>query len=350
MVLDAQKMEILMEKYLVIQTAFIGDAVLTLPMIQKLKELNPDTLIDVIAIPSTAEIFRLSPAVSHVHILDKRGLHKNLFRFYKFGKFIKQNNYSRIYAPHRSLRTSLLVMLSGVRETYGFNVNSLPHIYKYVADYESASHEVERNLRLIRFPVENGNWKVLPEVNLPSEIENKIDEYLRKFGKKNRFAAVAPGSVWNTKIYPPEYMDEIIRFLSRKYEQVFIIGGDSDKEICNAFEDRIKGNVISAAGNFRLAESIALLGHMDILISNDSAPAHLGMCADIPVLMLYCSTVPDFGFYPYNKKSYFLSFDDLFCKPCGIHGFDECPLGSFACGYNLKPETVIEKIKEMIDA
>ncbi len=337
-----------MEKYLVIQTAFIGDAVLTLPMIQKLKELNPESLIDVISIPSTSMIFSLSPYVSYVHVFDKRDRHKNLLSLYKFGKFIKQNNYSRIYAPHRSLRTSLLVLFSGLRETYGFDVNSLHHIYKYLAAYENASHEVERNLRLIHYPIEDGNWKILPEVHIPAEAESKVDNYLRGSGEKRKFAAVAPGSVWNTKIYPPEYMDEIIRFLSAEYEQVFVIGGESDKEICSSIAERIKGNVISAAGNFSLAESIALLGHMQILISNDSAPAHLGMCADIPVLMLYCSTVPDFGFYPYNKKSYFLSFDDLFCKPCGIHGFNECPLGNFACGYNLKPETVIKKVKEMM--
>ncbi len=338
-----------MEKYLVIQTAFIGDAILSLPMIQKLRELNPESSIDVIAIPATAIIFSLSPAVNHVHIFDKRGKHKNLLSLHKFGKFIKQNNYSRIYAPHRSLRTSLLVMLSGVRETYGFNVNSLPHIYKYLAGYEKASHEVERNLRLIQFPVDGDNWRILPKVNIPSQAVSKVNNYLSEFGEEKKFAAVAPGSVWKTKIYPSEYMEEIIRFLSGEYEQVFIIGGESDNEICSSFADKQKGNVISVAGNFNLAESIALLGQMKILISNDSAPAHLGMCADIPVLMLYCSTVPDFGFYPYNKKSYFLSFDDLFCKPCGIHGFDECPLGSFVCGYNLKPETVIEKIKEMMN-
>ena len=338
-----------MEKYLIIQTAFIGDAVLTLPMIQKLKEMSPECTIDVIAIPSTAEIFSLSSAVNHVHVFDKRGKHKNLFRLYKFGKFIKHNQYSRVYAPHRSLRTSVLVMLSGVRESYGFNVNSLPHVYKYLAEYENAAHEVERNLRLIRFPVEDNNWKILPKVDISSEAERKIEDYLRGFGGNKKFAAVAPGSVWNTKIYPPEYMEEIIRFLSREYEQVFVIGGESDKELCNGFAEKIKKNVVPAAGNFSLAESIALLKHMDLLISNDSAPAHLGMCADIAVLMLYCSTVPDFGFYPYNEKSYFLSFNDLFCKPCGIHGFDECPLGTFACGYSLKPETVIKKIKEMMN-
>jgi heptosyltransferase-2 len=241
-------------------------------------------------------------------------------------------------------------MLSGVRETYGFNINSLNHIYKYIADYENASHEVVRNLRLIEFPVENDNWRILPEIDIPSETENKIEDFFGEFGTNKNFAAVAPGSVWQTKIYPPDYMKEIIGFLAERFDQVFLIGGERDRKICEELGDKIPGNVKSTAGNFSLIESISFLKRMKILISNDSAPSHLGMCADIPVLMLYCSTVPDFGFYPYNKKSYFLSFDDLFCKPCGIHGFTKCPLDNFACGYNLKPETVITKIKEMINA
>jgi heptosyltransferase-2 len=348
-VLDAQKMEVLMNKFLVIQTAFIGDAILTLPMIQKLKELNPGCLIDVISIPETAVIFNHSPAVNEVHIFDKRGKHKTASQVYRFAKFIKQRGYARIYAPHRSLRTSLLVMLSGVSETYGFNINSMSHVYKHITDYKADGHEVERNLRLIKFPVTDDNWRILPEINIPSETENKIKGFFDEFGPQNNFAAVAPGSVWATKIYPAKYIKEVIEFLKTRYDQVFLIGGEKDRYICEKLAEEISGNVKSIAGNHSLIETISFLKRIKILISNDSAPAHLAMCADIPVLMLYCSTVPDFGFYPYNKRSYFLSFNDLFCKPCGIHGFKKCPLNNFACGYSLKPEIVITKIKEMIN-
>jgi heptosyltransferase-2 len=75
----------------------------------------------------------------------------------------------------------------------------------------------------------------------------------------------------------------------------------------------------------------------------------MGMCADIPVLTLYCSTSYEFGFYPYNRKSSYLSYDDLFCKPCGIHGYDKCPVRTFDCGYLLKPGIVISKIENMLN-
>jgi heptosyltransferase-2 len=342
-------METLMKKFLVIQTAFIGDAILTLPMLQKLKEVNPGCLIDVIAIPETMIIFSHSPAVSNVHIFDKQGKHNSIFQVYKFAKFFKGMNYSRIYAPHRSLRTSLVVMLSGVRETYGYNINSLRHIYKYLVEYEKANHEVERNLNLIQFATDNESWKILPKLNIPAEIEKKIEYFFADYSRSSNFAAVAPGSVWNTKIYPMQYYEDVINYLVKIFHKVFLIGGEGDREICEKLEQKTGEKVKSVAGQFTLIESVSFLKRMKILISNDSAPAHLGMCADIPVLMLYCSTVPDFGFYPYNKKSYFLTFNNLFCKPCGIHGFQKCPIGTFACGYKMTPDVVNSKIEEMIN-
>jgi heptosyltransferase-2 len=338
-----------MEKFLVIQTAFIGDAILTLPMIQKLKELNPASSIDVIAIPETAVIFSHSPAVNNVHVLDKHGKHNSLFQVIKFAKFMKQQNYSRIYSPHRSLRTSILVLLSGVRETYGFDINSIKHTYKYLAAYKNANHEVERNLNLIQFATDRENWKILPNLNIPSEIEYKIDNFFSGFQGNTKYAAVAPGSVWNTKIYPSEYYVEITKYLAKIFDAVFLVGGESDMKICEELKQKTSEKVKSVAGQFSIIESISFLKRMKLLISNDSAPAHLGICADIPVLMLYCSTVPDFGFYPYNKNSYFLTYNDLSCKPCGIHGFPKCPLGNFNCGYKLNPDMVTSKIKEMIN-
>lgn len=85
-----------------------------------------------------------------------------------------------------------------------------------------------------------------------------------------------------------------------------------------------------------------------MLISNNSAPVYLGMCADIPVLTIYCYTVKNFGFYPYNDKSSCISYDDRYCKPCGIHGHDQCPVKTFDCGDKLLPETVISKLKEFL--
>lgn len=338
-----------MDKILVIQTAFIGDAILTLPMIQKLKELNHNCQIHVLGIPSTKEIFSASECIDKVIVIDKRNKHRSIAGLLRFIKEIKANNYSRIYSPHRSLRTSFIVLKLGVKETYGFSNSSLKHVYKHIVKYIPEHHEVQRNMDLIGFSAGNDGWKILPRINRDTGIEQKINSYISENVLTQKFAAVAPGSVWKTKVYPTEYFAEIITALHSKGYFTLIIGSESDRELCEGLSKGLHGKAISTAGLFSITETIELLRKADILISNDSAPAHMGVCVDIPVLSIFCSTVPGFGFYPYNSKSAFLSYDDLSCKPCGIHGHNECPVKTFECGYMLKPQIVISKIEEMLN-
>ena len=337
------------EKILVIQTAFLGDAVLTLPMIQKLKELNSDSTIDVLCIQASKEIFQLSPIINEVIVIDKKGEHKSLFGLLKFIRQIRSKEYDKIYSPHRSFRTSILVLQSGVKETFGYSNSALFHVYKHLTEYMRDHHEVQRNLDLIGYDYQKTGWRILPEVRIPESTERKVKDFFASNDIKTNFAALAPGSIWNTKKYPIEYYEQVIKYLIGLGLKVIIIGSKQEEDIGKSLELKFNGNLISAAGSMTITESIALLKHSKILISNDSAPTHLGVCADIPVLTLYCSTVPDFGFYPYNKKSRWLSYSDLDCKPCGIHGYDECPLKHFQCGYKLDAGLVILTIQEILN-
>ncbi|MHB8580313.1 MAG: glycosyltransferase family 9 protein [Ignavibacteriaceae bacterium] len=338
-----------MEKILIIQTAFIGDAILTLPMIQKLNELFPNSQIDVVAIPSTTEIFSASPFINEVILLDKKNKHKSFWVLIMFSKELRSRNYTRIYSPHRSFRSSFIVMIMNIKETYGFSTSAFKHVYKYLIDYKTTNHEVQRNLDLIGYKYDDKTWRIQPIVVIPKDVVQKVEKYIANMDSKRELIAIAPGSVWNTKMYPKEYFEEIIKFLTGKFV-VILIGSEKEKKMCDEIASKFDKDVISSAGKFSLLESIEILKKTKILISNDSAPTHLGMCAGIPVLTLFCSTIPGFGFYPYNKNSSYLSYDELSCKPCGIHGRQQCPIKTFACGFKLTPNTVTTKIEEMLNA
>lgn len=339
-----------MERILVIQTAFIGDAVLTLPMLEKLKDMNPGCAVDVVSIPATAEIFESSPHADDVFVLDKRSAHKSIPATLKFAESLRARNYGKVYSPHRSFRSSLIVKKINPPESYGFSNSSYKRAYKTVIEYNPAAHEVRRNLDLIGWKYSDSGWQVLPHLKVPENAVKKMDNFFVNYGPDEKIIAVAPGSVWQTKRYPEKYFSEIIgRLLEWNYTLV-LIGGQSDSEICGRLATEFDGRkVYSAAGEFSLVESVEFLKRTELLICNDSAPTHLGMCADIPVVTIYCSTVTGFGFAPYNSKSTVISYDDLYCKPCGIHGYNKCPVGTFECGNNLKPEIILSKIEEILD-
>jgi heptosyltransferase-2 len=343
-------METLMQtggNILVIQTAFLGDAILTLPMIQVLKKKKSESKLDVLAIPSTKEIFSASPYVDEVIIIDKRVKHKSIKALNIFIKELRKKFYSKIYSPHRSLRSAYITLRLGAKETYGFDNSSLKYAYKNIVKYKQTVHEVQRNLELIGENTEDKNWKISPEIIIDETEKNKVANYLSSNKIDAEFIAVAPGSVWETKRYPKEYFSEMIKSLIVKNENVILIGGDNDKFLCDEISYNLNDKVKNLAGKFSVTETIHLLRGSKLLITNDSAPTHMGMCADIPVLTIYCSTVPGFGFYPYNKSK-FLSYDKLDCKPCGIHGYRECPVKSFDCGYKLLPDEILKEVEKML--
>ena len=337
------------EKILIIQTAFLGDAVLTLPMIQKLKEMFIDSSLSVLCIPPTKEIFDHSPYVDEVIVYDKRDKQKSLSSFIKLIKLIRKNKFTRIYSPHRSFRTSMLVLFSGTGTTFGFDISSCSFIYRTRIKYFKSKHEVARNLDLIGYDTSDEKWKILPTVNIPVASEIKINQIVESIGDKT-IVAVAPGSVWRTKIYPQDYFEEVIKYLVDKNIFVILIGGSDDEKLCRGIEEKFYVRVKSFAGKLSTVESVALLKKCALLISNDSAPTHLGMIADIPTITIYCSTIPEFGFFPYNQRSKSISLDGLECKPCGIHGHMECPIKTFACGNKLLPEVVISSVREFLSA
>ncbi len=331
-----------MKKILIIQTAFPGDAILTLPMIQKLSEREQDSLIDVMAIPSTSEIFQSSPFVNNVLIIDKRKKDKSVFSVFRIAKKIRMNNYDMIISPHRSFRTSMIVLLSRVEETIGFEISSFSWVYKYKIKHDLSLHEVQRNLSLIG--EKNSGWKIQPEVKMKTVVGILPENFC-----SGKIVAIAPGSVWETKKYPKEYFEQIVLKLIDKKYSVLLIGGKEDIELCESLNNSDGEKIINLAGKLSIVESISILKKCSLLISNDSAPTHMGMAAGIPVLTIYCSTIPAFGFYPFNNKSRFLSYDNLSCKPCGIHGHKSCPLKTFECAKQLKPEFIYNEIEIMLN-
>jgi heptosyltransferase-2 len=335
------------KKILVIQTAFPGDAILTLPFIQELKKKNSGYSIDVLCIPSTAEIFAASPHIKNVISLDKKGKQKSILAFVKFLKELSSNKYEIVYSPHRSVRSALIAMNLSAKESYGFDNSSLKFAFKNTVKYDYSAHEVKRNLEFIGGEYSGDNWRIIPEISIPKESEIKVRNYLSD-NRITKFITIAPGSVWETKKYPADYFKQIASHFIESNYQIVLVGGITDKDLCETIKKDYENNVFAAAGDFSFIDTIELLKHTSLLICNDSAPTHLGVCADIPVLTIYCSTSPQFGFYPYNAKSDYISHDKLYCKPCGIHGFKSCPTGTFDCAKLLSPEMIIQKAEKLL--
>jgi len=328
------------KRILIIQTAFLGDVILTLPLIQVLKQNMSDSQIDLLCIPSVKDLLKHNPLINKLIIYDKRGEDT-------FGNIKSEikNNYDIVISPHRSARSSLLAFSSKAKQRISFSKSSLSFLYTDKIKYETGIHEIQRNLSLLTSLSIDEKNIIKPELFIGDEERKKIDDFLNEHNFSGNAIALAPGSVWFTKKYPKEKFGRLLELLKQSNEKIFIIGGENDRELGDFLISYSQNeNIINTAGKLNVLESAELIRRCRLLITNDSAPLHLANAVNTKVVSLWGATVPQFGFFPYGENDIIIETEGLKCRPCSIHGGDKCPIGTFICMKNIAEEKIYELV------
>ena len=316
--------------FLIIQTAFIGDVILATALIEKLHQFYPNANIDFLVRKGNETLLDNHPFLREVIVFDKKKKYRNLYEL--VGK-IRRANYDVVVNVQRFATTGFITVLSGAKETIGYNKNPLSFLFdKRIAHQIGEVHEVERNQRLI----ETLTDKVPANPKLyPSERDfEKVKVY-----QSESYYCIAPTSVWFTKQWPAEKWIELIKFYQhRKIKSIYLLGAPIDHHVCESIRLASGWNGVSnLAGKLTFLESAALMKSALMNFVNDSAPMHLASAMNAPVTAVYCSTVPSFGFGPLSDKSFAIETKEkLACRPCGLHGFKNCPEGHFKCAYGIE--------------
>jgi heptosyltransferase-2 len=318
---------------LVIQTAFLGDVVLTTPLLSVLA--GRDGPVDVVTTPAAAPLLEGHPAVRRVIRYDKRGADAGLAGLWRLGAALRRNGYRRAVLPHRSWRSAALALLADVPERVGFAGAAPALSYTLRVPRAREGHEVERLLAL-------AGPDVLPALQValgltPAD-RAAADAWLSARGIEPGFVALAPGSIWGTKRWP--YYPELAAALGRP---VVVLGSRDDAELAAAVVAAAPGRAHSAAGELDLRTAAALLGRASVLVTNDSAPLHLATAAGTPVVALFGPTVPAQGFGPRGAADRTLGVT-LGCRPCSAHGPQVCPLVHHRCMRDLPVEQVARAV------
>jgi heptosyltransferase-2 len=330
------------KKILIVQTAFIGDVILATSLAEAAHQVFPESQIDFMAIPAAANLLERNPHVQRVLIFDKRGQQRGLAALCKLAKALHRERYDLALVPHRSLRSALLVWLAKIPERLGFDCSTGARLFTQRVPYRP-KHEVERNLDLLR--VFDATIKTpSPKVFWDKNDKQIVDQFCDNHKKGKWSCALAPGSVWATKRWPVERFIELAKRLIAETEAfIYLIGGNSDRELCGSIADAIHDNGLNTAGQLSLRQSAALLDRCEILVSNDSAPTHLGVATRCKVMTIFGPTVPAFGFAPFGE-GHVLIEKTLSCRPCSSHGSNRCPIGTHACMQEVSVDEVFSRV------
>ena len=319
---------------LVIQTAFIGDAILASSLVEKLHATFPSASVSILVRKGNEGSYHAHPFLKEVLVWDKTvSKYSNLFKMFKT---IRSKKFDLVVNCHRFASSGFLTAFSGAKHKAGYKQTPFSYMFDHAPKHTfgDGKHEIERYNQLISDFTGNDVFKpkIYPSV---SDIE-KIKSYL-----KENYITIAPSSVWFTKQLPMQKWVELCDLIPTS-TTIYLLGSTADHAISELIIKNSKhSNIVNLCGTLSLLQSAALMQKANMNYVNDSAPLHLASATNAPVTAFFCSTVKEFGFYPLSQNSKVVDAGQIDCRPCGMHGHKSCPLGHFNCAKLIKVKDAV---------
>lgn len=329
-----------MSPSLVIQTSFLGDTVLTTPLIAELAGRGP---VDVVTTPAAAGLLANNPGVRACLPYDKRGADTGLRGMLRLAARLRHAGYDAAYLAQGSWRSAALAAAARIPRRVGFDTSAGRWLYTERVPHAASRHHAERLWRLAAGAAAPAPppGAVRPRLFPGAAERAAVDALLAPVPRDGAaLLALAPGSVWETKRWP--HFPALAVRLAPVY-RIIVMGSAADAPLA-ADIARAAGRerVFDATGRLSLLGAAELLSRCAALVTNDSAPLHLASAMDTPTVAVFGPTVPAFGFGPLASRASVAEVAGLPCRPCDAHGPRRCPLGHWKCMVDLDATRVLD--------
>jgi lipopolysaccharide heptosyltransferase II len=331
----------IMKRILIIQTAFLGDVILSTALAETLHHAYPDADIHMLVKKENAIVFADHPFLKNIITLDKKKNKYNEIR--RLLKVIRALKFDAVINIQRFFSSGFLTAFSGAPIRSGFRKNPFSMFFSHKTDHNIGDlHEINRNLGLISF---SGIHKsLMPKLYITDSIKEKVSIY-----QDTPYICVAPASVWFTKQYPSHLWVEFLNTLPKDLI-VYMLGSPQDVLLCNEIQSKTNHeNTINLCGKTSISETAALMKDALMNYVNDSGPLHITSAVNAPVTAIFCSTLPSFGFGPLGTDAIIAETnEEMDCRPCGLHGLKACPQGHFKCATSINISLLTNRTLEKL--
>ena len=349
--------------HLYLQTAFLGDLLLSIPSLKRMRIWDPQAHITLLCRKGLGEVMqnlRVCDEVIEVDKKDKKSLEALMSK-------ITEKEYDYIFSPHQSLRSHGYVKNIKAKYKVGYkkiwNKSHFTHRARRSLDLPEAIRQLEllalvdKDLyeKIDRYTYSEENFNVpswakmsIPHLAWPEEDYSVIEaKLLKQFDFSKPYICIAPGSVWPTKRWTEDGFVRSSIMLAREGFQIVILGAPDERELCERVQRQIPRSV-SMAGNLSIWQSMMVLSKAKALICNDSGAMHMAAVVETPLVSIFGPTVKELGYRPWSDESVVLENHKLLCRPCGQHGSIKCPIGTHDCMKSVKPQEVLKSLGSMV--
>ena len=340
------------EKILVVQTSFLGDTVLTLPLLSEIKRRFPRSKLSLLCSPLGGELLLDYPIVDEIIVDDKKKAGRGWIGLWRTAKLLKAKGFTLALCPHKSFRSGLLLFLANIPLRVGFTQSKSSFLFHVRVNRNAERHDVERTLSILEgLGIRTDDCERPLDLPITASLEEEVIKRLVTAGvdTSKMLVGIHPGSVWATKRWSAEGFGRLIGLLKEKYPcEILLFGGSEDAQVVANVQNLCGGCAVSLVGRISLRELPAALSLCRVLITNDSGPMHIAVARGVPVVAIFCATTPELGFYPYSARAIVVE-KNLPCRPCSSHGSRRCPLGTEDCIRLIGAEEVFHAVGKLLE-
>ena len=318
-----------MAKILVIRFSAIGDVAMTVPIVHSLATQYPQHQIKVLSRPNMAALFAHLPSNVSFWGADLKGDYKGFIGLNKLFKELKAENFDYIADFHDVIRTKYLrlrFLLQGTKVAHidkgrkGKKALTRPS-NKVKVQQASSFQRYAHVLEQLGLPVKMDFQSIYPEGKGNSAVFSSIT------GVKgsDKWIGIAPFATHAGKIYPQENMEQVIQKLdAQEGLKIFLFGGGKREiEILTQWANQYS-SATCIAGKLKMDAELALMSHLDVMVSMDSGNMHLASLVNTPVVSIWGATHPLAGFMGWKQSEENAIQVDLPCRPCSVYGNKPC--------------------------
>lgn len=314
------------QRILVITLNNLGDIILTTPVIATLRREFPDSRIDVLVGPAGKEVFEKDWNIFKTIIYDK---HMPISGKRRLQLKLKQLHYDLVV----DLRNTLFGLLIGPKYRTS-TIQNFP---------ENITHSMDRHLyRLRSLGIENVQRQSY--LHITPEDELHVTSLLKDNQVRSSFVIINPGAKSHLKRWTSEGFAAVADMLTNECNvDIVFVGSQEDEEIVSDIIRRMKYKPHNFTEKVNVRQLGELLRRSKLLITNDSAPLHIGCAVGVRVLAIFGPTDPK----KYGPTGEFDSFIDkkLSCAPCEIA---MCK-SNYECMKLISSDDVFDAAKMMIE-
>jgi heptosyltransferase-2 len=338
-----------MDRILVIAPNWIGDAVMSQPLLAAIKASYPNAVIDVLATPWVAPVYRACKEVDRSIEADLRhgqlqwGLRRTL------AAQIKKLGYASCYVLPNSFKSALIPWLANIPVRIGYQ----GEWRRFLLTETKVNPPKTQRIPMVEHyahlcaPSRNADAATrLPHLSPTATALEAARTRLQAAGiQMDALVVLCPGAEYGpSKRWPAVHFAALVQSIlkARPTASIVLLGSPSDRAIGDAIvsSTAFDGRIFNWCGATTLDEAIAITSMSSNLVSNDSGLMHIGAALQVPQVAIFGSSDPNHT-PPNSAKATVISLH-LPCSPCHQR---ECPLGHLNCLNQISPERVFAALQ-----